>query len=60
MRRFVGIGFMLLALAGCEALPAFLSLNVEGSTLEFKKKPPPPAPEAPAPEAGNSVDAPAP
>ena len=58
MRRFAAIGFTLLALAGCENLPALVRIDVDGSTLEFKKKEPP-APEAPATEAGNSTDAPA-
>jgi hypothetical protein len=59
MRRYVGIGLMLLALAGCETLPAVVRIDVDGSTLEFKKKVPP-APEPPVTEAGNSTDAPAP
>ena len=41
MRRFAGIGIMLLALAGCQSLPALVRLEVDGSTLEFKKKAPP-------------------
>ena len=59
MRRFAVIGFMLLALAGCETLPALVRIQVDDSTLEYKKKVPP-APDAPATETGNSVDAPAP
>jgi hypothetical protein len=59
MRRFVGIGFMLLALTGCETLPAIVRIDVDGSTLEFKKKVPPAA--APiAPATTNSTDAPVP
>ena len=59
MRRIAAIGFMLLALAGCETLPAVVRIDVDGSTLEFKKKVPP-APDATVTEAGNSADAPAP
>ena len=57
MRRLAGIGIVLLGLAGCENLPANLRVEVDGSTLEFKKKVPP-TPEgneiAPAP-AGNAI-----
>ena len=49
MRRIAGIGIVLLGLAGCQNLPAFMRVEVDGSTLEFKKKVPP-APESPAPE----------
>ena len=61
MRRFVGIGFMLLALAGCQNLPALVRIDVDGSVLEFKKKEPaaPPAP-ATASTPDNSADAPVP
>lgn len=59
MRRFAGIGIMLLALAGCQSLPAFVRIEVDGSTLEFKKKEPP-APEPPASEPDSGADAPAP
>lgn len=58
MRRAACIGFLLCALAGCQAIPAVIRIEVDGSTLEFKKKEPP-APDAPAPTS-NSVDAPAP
>ena len=61
MRRFAGIGIMLLALAGCQNLPAFMRIEVDGSTLEFKKKvPPAPEPPAPEPEPDNGAEAPAP
>jgi len=61
MRRFVGIGFILPALAGCQNLPALVRIDVDGSVLEFKKKESaaPPAPAlAPAPD--NGADAPVP
>ena len=59
MRRFAGTGFMLLALAGCQGLPGLVTIDVDGSTLEFKKKvPPPPPPAAPVPETGNGAAAP--
>lgn len=61
MRHIAGIGMLLLALAGCQSLPSIVRIEVDGSTLEFKKKEPPapepPAPEPPAPEGG--ADAPA-
>ena len=60
MLRFVGTGFMMLALAGCQNLPALVRLDVDGSTLEFKKKEPAPPPPAPVPPADNGADAPAP
>jgi hypothetical protein len=54
MRRFAAIGLMLCALAGCQNIPSVIRVEVDGSTLEFKKKEPP-APAPPAPES-NSVD----
>jgi hypothetical protein len=58
MRRFAGIGLMLLALAGCQSIPSAIRVEVDGSTLEFKKKQPP-APEPPTPEPDTGADAPA-
>lgn len=58
MRRFAGIGIMLLVLAGCQSLPALLRIEVDGSTLEFKKRPP--APEPTEREPAGDADAPAP
>lgn len=58
MRRLAGIGFILCALAGCQSIPSVIRVEVDGSTLEFKKKVPP-APEPPAPGANSSADAPA-
>jgi hypothetical protein len=59
MLRFVGTGFMMLALAGCQNLPALVRIDVDGSTLEFKKKEPASPPPAPAPAPDNGADAPA-
>ncbi len=60
MRQFAGIGIMLLGLAGCQSLPSIVRIEVDGSTLEFKKKLPP-VPDLPAPETnGAGADAPAP
>jgi hypothetical protein len=61
MRRFAGIGMLLLALAGCQSLPAIVRIEVDGSTLEFKKKVPEPEPETvpEAPEANGAGDVPA-
>ena len=57
MRRFAGIGIVSLALAGCQTLPGLIRVEVDGSTLVFKKKEPP-APEPPALpyEPGNGAD----
>ncbi len=64
MRRLASIGFMLLALAGCQTLPGFVRVDVDGSTLEYKKKvppvPEPPAPTPAPPVANAAADAPAP
>jgi hypothetical protein len=50
---------MLLTLAGCQSLPALVRIEVDGSTLEFKKKQPPSSePAGPAPD--GAADAPAP
>ena len=59
MRRLACIGIMLLALAGCQSLPALLRIEVDGSTLEFKKKHPK-APEPAGREPDGATDAPAP
>jgi hypothetical protein len=59
MRRIASIGIMLLALAGCQSLPALVRIEVDGATLEFKKKAAPP-PDLPAPETNSGADAPAP
>ena len=56
MRRIAGIGIITLVLAGCQALPSLVRIDVDGSTLEFKKKVPP-APDAATPAPGNTVDA---
>ena len=58
MRRAACIGIILFALAGCQAIPSVIRIEVDGSTLEFKKEEPP-APEPAAP-VSNSHDAPAP
>jgi hypothetical protein len=60
MRRFAGIGMMLLALAGCESLPGIVRIDVDGSTLEFKKKlPPAPEPGPAGAQSNSGGDAPA-
>ena len=58
MRRMAGIGIIMCALAGCQSIPSVIRIEVDGSTLEFKKKEPP-AP-APAVRESNDVDVPAP
>ncbi len=52
MRRIAGIGIMLLVLAGCQSLPSTIRIEIDGSTLEFRKKEPP-APVTPLPEEGD-------
>ena len=59
MRRSAGIGIMLLTLAGCQDLPALVRIEVDGSTLELRKKVPDAA-EPPVPDANAAIDAPAP
>ena len=57
MRHLAGTGLMLLALAGCQALPGIVRIDVDGSTLVFKKKEPPaPEPPGPAPMPENGAD----
>ena len=56
MRRLAGIGIIMCALGGCQSIPSVIRVEVDGSTLEFKKKGP--VAEPTAPEA-NSVNAPA-
>lgn len=60
MRRIAGIGIALLVLAGCQNLPALVRIEVDGSTLEFKKKvtpapEPPETPETPPVPAGDAA-----
>ena len=58
MRRMAGIGIMLCTLAGCQGIPSVIRIEVDGSTLEFKKKEAPvPAPSVPE---SNNVEVPAP
>ena len=57
MRHLAGTGLMLLALTACQAMPGIVRIDVDGSTLVFKKKEPPsPEPPAPAPVPGNGAD----
>ena len=58
MRHVAGIGMLLLALAGCQSLPALVRIEVDGSTLELKKKVTT-APEPPPAAPGDGGDAPA-
>ena len=47
---------VLLGLAGCQGIPSVIRIEVDGSTLEFKKKVPP-APPAPAENGNGDVPA---
>lgn len=58
MRRLAGIGTLLCILAGCQNVPSVLRIEVDGATLELKKKAPPAS--APPVAESNSVDVPAP
>lgn len=58
MRRLAGIGIIVSVLAACQSIPATIRVEIDGSTLEFKKKEPT-APEPPA-AANGSADAPSP
>ena len=61
MRLRACVGMMLLGLAGCQSLPSVIRIEVDGSTLEFKKKEVPPEAEAPPVDSNMAGDiAPAP
>jgi hypothetical protein len=53
------LGFALLALGACETIPSLVRVEVDGSTVEFKKKQEPPAAPAPT-SAPAATPAPAP
>jgi hypothetical protein len=44
MRHQASLPILLLALGACATIPAFVRLDVDGSTVEYKKKAEPPAP----------------
>jgi len=48
MRLRACLGFMLLGLSACQSLPSVVRIEVDGSILEFQKKPEPPAPDTSA------------
>jgi len=50
MRRKASFGFVLLGLGACTHLPGIVRIDVDGSTLEFKKDPNAQAPQAPQAE----------
>lgn len=56
MRLRACLGMMLPALAGCQSLPSVIRIEVDGSTLEFKKKEAPPEPEAPAADSNGASE----
>jgi hypothetical protein len=53
MRLRACLGFMLLGLTACQSLPSIVRIEVDGSSLQFQKKPGPPAPPAPDTPASN-------
>jgi hypothetical protein len=42
MRHKASLVILALALCACATIPAFIRLDVDGSTVEYKKKPEPP------------------
>jgi hypothetical protein len=54
MRLRACLGFILLGLTACQGLPSIVRIEVDGSSLQFQKKPEPAAP--PAPESNQSAD----
>ena len=61
MRLKACLGIALLGLGACTTVPGFIRLDVDGTTVEFKKpepEPAPPAPAAPAPETPPPADVP--
>jgi len=51
MRLRACLGGLMLGASACAQIPGETRIDVDGSTLEFKKKPAPPAPPpAPAPQ----------
>jgi hypothetical protein len=60
MRLKVCLGIILLGLGACTTIPGFVRLEVDGSTIEFNKKPEPepPAAASPATEGEASADVP--
>jgi len=65
MRLRTCLGAILLGLSACagfpDAIPSAVRVDVDGSSLEFKKKPAPPAaPAPPAPTPEPPADAPQP
>jgi hypothetical protein len=56
------LGVLLLGLSACvgfpDTIPSAVRIDVDGSTLEFKKKPEPPAPAPNPPATAPAADAP--
>lgn len=46
MRLRACLGLILLGLSACQSLPSAVLIDVDGSTLQFKKKEPPVPPSA--------------
>jgi hypothetical protein len=59
MRHLASLALVALALCACSTIPSVIRIEVDGSTLEFKKKEPP-APEPREPMSNSSADAPSP
>lgn len=57
MRLRTCLGIIALALGACATLPEQVRIEVDGSTVEVKRKPDPPAP-VPAPPPAPASDAP--
>lgn len=48
MRLRACLALALFGLSACQGLPSIVRIEVDGSTLQFQKKPEPPAPATPA------------
>ena len=51
MRPRVCLGIILLGASACATLPELVRIDVDGSTVELKRKPDPPAPDPRQPDA---------
>jgi hypothetical protein len=51
MRLRVSLGIILLGASACAHLPELVRIDVDGSSVELKRKPEPPAPDPQQPDA---------
>ncbi len=55
MRLRACLALVLIGLGACQSLPSIVRIEVDGSTLQFQKKPEPPVPQVPDTPAANQV-----